>query len=143
AREAGLLHEIELLRAQVGSLEELLRRLSQVHESFYLLESTLLESPPADEDAAAYAKQLRRIKDIVRSETPPGASIAVVTKGDERLVGFYGREGMHFPQGEHGIYAGGHPASGLAAMAHLEFLRGQGADFFLLPADSLWWLDRY
>src|SRR5207302_4021631 len=30
-----------------------------------------------------------------------------------------------------------------AAIAHLETLRAHGADYFLLPVTSLWWLDHY
>ena len=143
AREAALVREAELLREQVRNQEQLVQQLSDVHESFYTLEASLPESPAADESAAAYTRAVRRIKTIVRSETPPGAAVAVVTKGDERLTGFYGRRGLHFPQTDDGSYAGGHPASGLSAIAHLEVVRARGADYFLLPADYFWWFEHY
>src|SRR5262249_27217988 len=42
-----------------------------------------------------------------------------------------------------GVYAGHHPASSMAAIAHMEVLRSKGADYFLLPNTMFWWLDHY
>ncbi|MDQ3090058.1 MAG: glycosyltransferase [Actinomycetota bacterium] len=141
AREAELVREIGLLRERVEGQERVIERMSDLHESFYMLETAVVESSPGG--AETYARQLRWIKEVVRRETPVGAALAVVSRGDERLAGLYGRRVLHFPQTGDGIPAGRHPASGLAAIAHLEAVRARGADYFLLPALELWWLDHY
>jgi len=54
-----------------------------------------------------------------------------------------GRRAWHFPRAEDGSYAGFYPADSQAAIAHLEELRGKGAEYLLLPASALWWLEHY
>jgi len=69
--------------------------------------------------------------------------VLVVSKGDGELLKLPDRVGWHFPQDERGVYAGHHPASSEAAIAHLEALRVKGAGSLLIPPPSLWWLDHY
>jgi hypothetical protein len=66
-----------------------------------------------------------------------------VSKGDDELRMLGGRTGWHFPQMPGGIYAGHYPAGSVAAIAHLEALRAQGAEFFALPSPMFWWLDHF
>jgi hypothetical protein len=79
----------------------------------------------------------------VRRHVPPGSRVLVASRGDEGLVELTGREAWHFPQLEDGTYAGHYPADDREAIAHLEELRERGADYLVLPATSLWWLDHY
>lgn len=84
----------------------------------------------------------RRVREIVRLSSPAGAIVAVVSKGDDELVAFDGREGCHFPS-EQGFYAGYHPADGAEALGRLEYARRRGAEFLVVPQPSFWWLDYY
>jgi GT2 family glycosyltransferase len=95
---------------------------------------------PEDSD---YRQLVRRIQEVVRTEVPFDSTVIVVSKGDETLVDLYGRQAWHFPQNEEGRWAGYHPKSSLAAVAHLESLRANGGDYLLFPATALWWLDEY
>jgi hypothetical protein len=79
----------------------------------------------------------------VPGAAPAGAAVLVASRGDEELIDFDGRTGLHFPQVENGVYAGHHPADGDEAIAHLEQLRASGAEFLVLPQPALWWLDHY
>jgi hypothetical protein len=89
-------------------------------------------------------QQLRRgIRDTVRRLVPIGATVLVTSKGDGALLELPARRGWHFPQTVWGAYAGHHPANGADAIADLEALRAKGADYLLIPATSLWWLDFY
>lgn len=142
-REAELRAEVEALRTRVAPDADIVRQLDDIQASFYTLEVAVRKEPTTDDAAAAYTKQIRRIKEIVQRETPIGAAVAVVSKGDERQLGFYGRRGLHFPQSDDGTFAGGGWASGLSAVAHLEVLRARGATHFLVPAMELWWLEHY
>jgi hypothetical protein len=86
---------------------------------------------------------VERIRDVVHEAVPPGAAVLVASRGDDELIDFDGRTGLHFPQVENGVYAGHHPADGDEAIAHLEQLRASGAEFLVLPQTALWWLEQY
>jgi hypothetical protein len=83
------------------------------------------------------------VREAVDSVVPPGATVAVVSKGDSELVRLGSRRAWHFPQDEGGRYAGFYPAGGPEAVAHLEEVRARGAEFLVLPRTALWWLDHY
>ena len=89
-------------------------------------------------------KTLRsRIREVVATELPPGSSVLVVSRGDDELIDFDGRNGMHFPQRSDGVYAGGHPADDAQAIAQLEELRAKGAHYLVIPRTGRWWLEHY
>jgi GT2 family glycosyltransferase len=90
-----------------------------------------------------YQHLTERIRQVVGAAVPPGATVLVVSKGDDELLRLGGRPAWHFPQAEGGAWAGHHPADSAAAIAHLEALRHRGADFLLLPQTALWWLEHY
>ena len=115
---------------------------------------------PADDSLAAElevvearAAQLRRevlgrrvvqhVHELAATALPPGATVLVVSRGDEQLVQLQDCRGWHFPQAAGGEYAGHHPADSDAAVEHLEDLRARGAEFLVVPATSGWWLDYY
>jgi GT2 family glycosyltransferase len=90
-----------------------------------------------------YRDTIERIRETVRGSVPAGASILVVSKGDEELLQLDGRLGAHFPQVEGGVYAGHHPADSRGAIEELEERRAGGAAFLLFPGTAFWWLDYY
>jgi hypothetical protein len=92
---------------------------------------------------AEYGALVADVRAIVDSTTPPGATVLVVSKGDEALVALPGRHGWHFPRAGDGRYAGFYPADSEAAIAELEQLRDKGAGYFVLPQTAFWWLDHY
>jgi hypothetical protein len=90
-----------------------------------------------------YQRLMGRIREVAGAAVPAGATVLVVSRGDDELLKFDGATGWHFPQDEDGVYAGYNPADGAAAVAHLEELRAKGAQYLLLPTTALWWLDHY
>jgi glycosyltransferase involved in cell wall biosynthesis len=90
-----------------------------------------------------YQRLLGQVQEAVPRAVPPGATVLVVSRGDDELLRLDGRRGWHFPQTEAGVYAGHNPADSAEAIAHLEELRARGAQFLLFPATGLWWLDHY
>jgi len=92
---------------------------------------------------AEYRRLVRRVRDEIESATPVGASVLVVSKGDDALLRVGGRTGGHFPQAAGGGYTGYNPADGADAIAQLEALRGRGAEYLVLPNTAFWWLDHY
>jgi hypothetical protein len=91
----------------------------------------------------AYHRLVEQVRATVRATVAPGATVVVVSKGDESLVTLDGATGWHFPQSAGGAYAGHHPADSSDAIRHLEALRARGGSYLLLPATSFWWLDHY
>jgi len=83
------------------------------------------------------------VHDFVERAVPAGASVLVVSRGDEDVVDFAQHRGAHFPQSADGAYLGHHPADGAAAITNLEALRAAGADWLVIPATARWWLDYY
>jgi hypothetical protein len=97
----------------------------------------------AEYGAAADRDQVARgVVAMMRERVPGGARVAVVSKGDERLTAVGGLSVRHFPRLE-GKYAGFHPSNSGHAISLLELERADGAEYFVIPATSLWWLDYY
>jgi GT2 family glycosyltransferase len=94
-------------------------------------------------DRLAYLELKERMKPVVEATVPPGATVLVVSRGDESLVELAGRRGWHFPQEANGAYAGRHPADSDEAIAQLEDLRARGAGYLLIPETDAWWLEHY
>jgi GT2 family glycosyltransferase len=93
---------------------------------------------------AWYRDLVERIRAVVDEELPPGATVLVVSNGDEELLELGAdRRGWHFPQMEDGTYAGYHPGDSAEAIAHFEALRQRGAEYIVFPETALWWLDFY
>jgi hypothetical protein len=83
------------------------------------------------------------IKKVVAQQLPKGATLAVISMGDEELLNLQGFRAWHFPQAPDGSYAGTYPAESAQAIAHLEGLRAKGATFLVIPKPALWWLNHY
>jgi GT2 family glycosyltransferase/glycosyltransferase involved in cell wall biosynthesis len=96
--------------------------------------------PPRHQGNSDIIEPIRR---AIAQHVPDGANVIVVSKGDHELVALEGRNGWHYPQNEQGVYAGYYPATAADAIAHLEYLREKGGEFFLVPATSSWWLSYY
>jgi hypothetical protein len=92
--------------------------------------------------AAERVRVAERVVAMMRERVPGGACVAVVSKGDERLTAVGGRSVRHFPA-LGGKYAGFHPSDSAHAVALLEHERAHGAEYFVIPATALWWLDHY
>jgi hypothetical protein len=95
----------------------------------------------ADEDLA-YQDLLRHVREAVRGAVPPGATVLVVSQGDDDLLKLPGRTGQHFPQTKDGTYDG-NPADSKEAITRLEALRVKGDQYLLFPEPAFWWLDHY
>lgn len=98
---------------------------------------------PAPSRWLAYRGQIQHLRNLICHLTPPGARVAVVSRGDERLIDLPERRGEHLPQDDTGSFAGFHPADGAAAVEILEALRSRGTEYLAIPASSRWWLDHY
>ena len=90
-----------------------------------------------------YQELVARVCREVEQLTAAGSTVLVVSKGDPAFLKFTDRQGWHFPRAFDGQYAGHHPADSRDAIARLEFLRGLGSRYLVIPATSAWWFDQY
>jgi hypothetical protein len=92
--------------------------------------------------ANGYPELVNRVRDIVTRVVPPGASILVLSKGDDALLA-PGVAAAHFPQDSNRAYAGYYPADSAAAVGHLEHCCADGSEFIVFPNTAYWWLEKY
>ena len=90
-----------------------------------------------------YRTLVTRVRSVVCDAVPRGATVAVISKGDDELLELDGRTAWHFPQGSEGMYAGHYPADSDACIAELERMRRNGADYLVIPATAQWWVGHY
>jgi len=123
-------------------LEEYVRQIADLRRENTRLALQISTAVPESE-AARYETLRQQIRELIEGQTSCNASILVVSKGDRALLELGGRRAWHFPQTEHGAYAGHHPANSQEALKHLEAMRARGATHLLIPATALWWLEHY
>jgi hypothetical protein len=140
----------ERLSAQVGELASLIhddrRRLKDIEVQVAALQGAidrLTEMAEAQLREQAYQRNIRTIAHIVERTVPPHSTIAVVSKGDDDLLAFAGRRGMHFPLDADGRHAARHPHDSDDALAYLDDAIRRGAEYLLFPYTARWWLDHY
>lgn len=132
---ADVRRELERLRGELATRdEELGDRLEEIR---------LGQGGGVSPERARYRAAIRGCRDLVRGHVPAGAVVAVISKGDDDLLRLGAATGWHFPRTAAGAYAGWYPAGDLAAIAHLEALRAEGAEFLLVPETYAWWLTSY
>jgi GT2 family glycosyltransferase len=90
-----------------------------------------------------YQREAEQLREAVRATVPAGASVLVISRGDEALLRLSGRRAVHFPQADGGGWAGHHPADSAEAIGHLEALRDGGAEYLVVPPTYRWWLSYY
>jgi hypothetical protein len=94
--------------------------------------------------SSRYRAAIAGISDAVRFLIPDGATVLVISKGDQDLLLSLGnRRAWHFPQSENGGYAGYYPRDSASAIAHLQSLIAKGGEFLLVPNTAFWWLEHY
>ena len=91
----------------------------------------------------AYQRLTQRIREIVADTLPAGATVLVVSKGDEELLRIEGHSARHFPAAADGSWAGHHPTDSDEAVAALEAMRAAGGEFIVFPRTGMWWLEHY
>ena len=99
----------------------------------------LTQAQRPEEYEAAVSRLVERLSVMV----PHGATVAVASRGDEKLVTLPARVGIHFPRTADGRHLGYHPATGKDALRQLDEARGAGAEYLAFPETERWWLSYY
>jgi hypothetical protein len=90
-----------------------------------------------------YEALVERVRERATRVIPAGARVAMVSRGDDRLLDLRGRVAVHFPQQPDGQYAGFYPDDDRDAIEGLRAIRARGTRYVVFPATALWWLDFY
>jgi glycosyltransferase involved in cell wall biosynthesis len=93
--------------------------------------------------ADPYRELIERVRKTVASVVPQEARLAVVSKGDDRLLAFDGLAARHFPAQTDGRYAGFHPRDSAEVIEHLNSAMSEGVQYLVVPSSSFWWLSHY
>ena len=134
----GLVADADRLQLDIYAFQE---RIAQAIEQGRSGANGAAEFEPGG--GLAYLELKQRLRPVVEATVPPGATVLVVSRGDESLVDLPGREGRHFLEDTHGAYAGRHPADSAEAIAQLEQQRERGAGYLVIPEGDAWWLEHY
>jgi GT2 family glycosyltransferase len=135
--------QVRLLSLEKQSLGEMFQTLAERMESVEDILESLLRGDKGHVKKIENRRLIGKIREIVWKEVPAGATVLVVSKGDDQLRCLEGRQGWHFPQDRDGNYSGFVPADSGSAIVQLEALRSKGAQYLLIPAPAFWWLDHY
>lgn len=100
-------------------------------------------SPHARRADAAYDDVVDDVREVVRSLTAAGDVVAVVSKGDERMVDVAPGRACHFPAADDGAFAGHYPADDADAIRVLGLSEAAGVTHLVFPNTSFWWLSHY
>jgi hypothetical protein len=87
------------------------------------------------------AAQFRSAGLELKKITSPGSLTIAADNGNPTIFYYAERKGWHCPEKD-GIWQG-NPRDGDQAIVDLEQLRKRGAGYFVLLADTMWWLDYY
>jgi GT2 family glycosyltransferase len=90
-----------------------------------------------------YRELTDRVRQAVAETVPGGATVLIVSRGDDELLRVQGRRTWHFPRDDDGAYAGHHPADSEEAIGLLETQRAAGAEYIVFPRTGIWWLEHY
>lgn len=91
----------------------------------------------------SYDEVVADVRRRVDQVLPVTGVVAVISKGDSRLVDLGGRTAWHFPCLEDGRYAGFYPEDSRAAIDHLRGLIERGLEYLVVPSPAFWWLEHY
>lgn len=100
-------------------------------------------SPHGRRPDPGYGELVDGVRSSVLRFVPNGASAAVISRGDDRLLELGDVVAEHFPSDRTGAWAGHYPEDGAGAVELLEAARRRGAGYLVVPRSSSWWLDHY
>jgi processive 1,2-diacylglycerol beta-glucosyltransferase len=88
-----------------------------------------------------YRRLVERVRQTVWRTVPPDTTVLVAGPGSDALLDLGRRRAWRFPRDAGTLPGGCGRADGTSIVAHLEELRHQGAEYLIVPATTLWWLD--
>jgi hypothetical protein len=135
--EIATLHEKEM-RAMLNGLHAIQN--GRDAELMATLGAVLSRHAPGAPASIYHRRLLGQVRHFVESHVPTGARTLVATYGDSAMLHLGDRPTEAFPQSAPGAVADYTSLDGTEAVAQLEALRGDGAEFLVVPSPALPWL---
>lgn len=91
-----------------------------------------------------HSRRVTNARAAVEQLVPPDARVAVITRGDTRLLDLGGRRALVVPHAEHpSAWTAREPERADELIAHLEAVRSElGCDHLVMPYTAFWWMER-
>ena len=99
--------------------------------------------PHSRRPSRSYENVVEEVRDIAAELLGRGAVVAVISKGDDRLVEMQPRTARHFPCAPDGSFLWYHPAGDQQAIDALAKDEAVGLTHLIIPEPAFWWLDHY
>jgi hypothetical protein len=135
--EISAIHEREL-RAMLTGLQAI--QMGRDAEIMGTLGAVLSRHAPGAPAAIYHRRLLDQVQQFVDAHLPPGSRTLVASYGDSAMLLLGDRATEHFPQSASGVVANYTDVSAEEAVAQLEALRDDGAEFLVVPSPALPWL---
>ncbi len=128
-----------------GEMRSMLNKLQAIQtgrdaELMGTLGAVLSRHAPGAPASIYHRRLVGQVRQFVESNVPAGARTLVATYGDGAMLHLGERPTEVFPQSPSGAMADYTVIDGTEAVAQLEALRGDGAEFLVVPSPALPWL---
>jgi len=100
-------------------------------------------SPHERRTDESYEHVVDAVRGVVGGLLGRGNAVAVISKGDDRLVELEQGSAWHFPCAPDGSFAGHYPTDGGELLAIFQGLEARGLTHLVVPRPATWWLDHY
>lgn len=137
ARQIAALHEREL-RTMLTDLQEV--QLQRDAEIMGTLGSVLSRYAPGAPAAIYHRKLVDQVRRLVAAALPAAARVLVAAYGDDAFLTLGDRHASHYPLSASGVSADYTDVDDAAAIAQLEALRAEGAEYLVVTSPALPWL---
>jgi hypothetical protein len=128
-------HELRSMLTDLQAVQ--LHRDSEIMATLGAVLSRYVPNAPA---SIYHRKLVGQVRDFVETHVPSGARVLVTTYGDEAMLLLGDRTTESFPRSARGVLADYTDVRGNEAIAQLERLRDEGAEYLLVPSPALPWL---
>jgi hypothetical protein len=135
--QIAAIHEAEL-RSMLNGLQAIQN--GRDAELMGTLGAVLSRHAPGAPASIYHRRLVGQVRQLVEAHVPSGARTLVATYGDDALLHLGERPTEVFPQSPSGAVADYTVIDGTKAVAQLEALRGDGAEFLVVPSPALPWL---
>jgi hypothetical protein len=135
--EIAAIHEGEL-RSMLNGMQAI--QTGRDAELMGTLGAVLSRHVPGAPASIYHRRLVTQVRQFVETHVPPGARTLVTTYGDPAMLHLGERPTEDFPRSPSGAAADYTVIDGTEAVAQLETLRGDGAEFLVVPSPALPWL---
>ena len=135
--QIAAIHEADM-RAMLNGLHEIQN--GRDAELMATLGAVLSRHAPGAPASIYHRRLLGQVRQFVDAHVPAGARTLVATYGDAAMLQLGDRPTEPFPRSPSGAVADYTSLDGTEAVAQLETLRGDGAEFLVVPSPALPWL---